>query len=298
MKSNKRIRQLVIGALAATAGAAALATEGGGSIYPNGAEGYLVADMAAPGLHMFEYLSGYRADRLLDNNGNQVPIDFNLNVTAASTRVIWVTDQKLFGGQLAFHVIAPLVNVGVSVNGAGQNKSGLGDTTFGPGLGFHLSDSLHIVAAVDMNAPTGQYNKSDMVNLGRNYWNAEPLVAVTYRQPEGINADLKVMYDINARNHATNYRSGQELHADYDLGWGFSKNLVVGAAGYVYQQVTDDNSDGTTVQNNRGRALAIGPSVKYDNGKGWWVTLKYEKESDVKNRPEGDGWWVKMKIPL
>ena len=298
MKSKKWVCQALVVITAITAGGAACATEGGGSIYPNGAENYLVGDMPGPGVYVLEYLSGYSAGQLRDNNGNQVPIDFNLNVTAAATRLIWITDQTLFGGQFGLHAIVPLVNVGVSVNSTGQTKSGLGDVTFGPGLGYHVSENLHYVFAVDINAPTGEYNKSDMVNLGRHYWNAEPLIGVTYKQPVGINADLKMMYDFNGRNNATDYRSGQELHADYALGWGFSKNLVVGVGGYAYQQVTDDTSGGTTVQTNRGRTMAIGPSMKYDNGNGWFFTLKYEKEFDVKNRPEGGGLNVKMNIPM
>ena len=298
MSIKKWVRKALTVAVAVTACGAACATEGGGSIYPNGSENYLVSDMPPPGVHVLEYLSGYSADQLRDNNGNQVPIDFKLNVTAAATRVIWVTNQTLFGGQLGFHAIVPFVNVGASVNGAGQTKSGLGDSTFGPGLGYHVSENLHFVVAVDINAPTGEYDRHDMVNLGRNYWNAEPLAGVTYKQENGMNADLKVMYDFNARNNATDYRSGQELHADYALGWGFGKSFIAGAGGYIYQQTTNDNVGGSTVPNNRGRTMAIGPSVKYDNGRGWFFTAKYEKEFDVKNRSEGDGWWIKMVIPM
>jgi len=298
MKNNMWIRKALLVAVTATVGSTAFATEGGGSIYPNGAENYLVGAMPPPGVYALEYLSNYSASQLQDNNGNQIPMNFNLNVSAAATRLIWVTNQTVLGGQLAFHAIAPLVNVGVSVNGAGQTKSGLGDMTFGPALGYHVSENLHYIVAVDINAPTGEYNKNDMINLGRNYWNAEPVVAVTYIQPNGINADVKMMYDFNGRNNATDYRSGQEFHADYALGWGCSKSFVAGIGGYVYQQTTNDTSGGMTVQNNLGRALAIGPSVKYDNGKGWFVTVKYEKEFDVRNRPEGGGFNVKMNIPM
>jgi len=149
MKSKMWVRKALMVAVVATTGGAAFATEGGGSTYPNGAENYLVGAMPPPGVYVLEYLSGYSANQLRDNNGNQVPINFNLNVTAASTRLIWVTDQKLFGGQLAFHTIAPLVNVGASVNGAGQTKSGLGDMVFGPGLGYNVSENLHYVVRAD-----------------------------------------------------------------------------------------------------------------------------------------------------
>jgi len=284
--------------VAATTAGTAFATEGGGSIYPNGAENYLVGAVPPPGLYVLEYLSGYNSSQLNDNAGNRIPLDFNLNATAAATRIIWVTDQKILGGQLAFHAIAPLVNLGVSINGAGQTKSGLGDMDFGSALAYHASENLHYLFAVDVSAPTGEYNKNDMANLGRNYWNMEPLFALTYEQPVGINADIKVMYDFNSINKDTNYRSGQEFHADYAIGWGFSKQFVAGIGGYVYQQTTDDTQSGNTILGNRGRALAIGPSVKYNSGKGWFITAKYSKEFDVRNRPEGSGYNIKMNLPF
>ena len=301
MNSKQWMRQAVMMAavtVAATTGSSAFATEGGGSIYPNGAENYMVGAVPPPGLYVLEYLSGYSASQLNDNAGNQIPLNFNLNATAAATRFIWVTDQKILCGQLAFHAIAPLVNLGVSINGTGQTKSGLGDMDFGSALAYHASENLHYLFAVDVSAPTGEYNKNDMANLGRNYWNVEPLFAATYEQPVGINADIKIMYDFNSINKDTNYRSGQELHADYALGWGFSKAFVAGIGGYVYQQTTDDTQAGNTILNNRGRVLAIGPSVKYSNGKNWFVTAKYTKEFDVRNRPEGSGFNVKMNLPF
>lgn len=37
--------------------------------------------------------------------------------------------------------------------------------------------------------------------------------------PDGLNLDLKLVYDFNRRNPSTDYRSGQEAHADYAVGW-------------------------------------------------------------------------------
>ncbi|MDW5416646.1 transporter [Iodobacter sp. CM08] len=278
--------------------ASALATEGGGGMYPNGNENYLVAAMPPPGVYVLEYLIGYQADKLRDNNGNQIPLDFNVKVAAAATRLIWVTDQKILDGQLALHVIAPLLNVDVSVAGKNQSQTGVGDMVFGAGLGYHASDKLHYVFAVDINAPTGRYDKNDLANLGRNYWNIEPLATVSYIQKSGLNADLKVMYDFNGKNKDSDYTSGQELHADYALGWGFGNGLVAGVGGFLYQQITDDKVGGVTLADQRGRAMSIGPTIKYDNGSGFFVTAKIEKEFGVRNRADGTGIKVKFNIPF
>jgi hypothetical protein len=287
-----------IGAVLAASGISAHATENGGGVYPNGNENYLVAAMPPPGFYVLEYLIGYDANKLVDNNGNQLPVDFKVDVAAAATRLIWVSDQKILGGQLAFHVIAPLMNISVSVAGSNQTKTGLGDIVFGPGLGFHASENLHYVFALDMTAPTGAYNKSDLANLGRNYWNMEPVATVSYIQKKGINADLKIMYDFNGRNKDTDYTSGNELHADYALGWAWGNGFVTGVGGFVYQQVSDDKVAGIALVNNRGRAMALGPSIKYENGEGFFLTAKLEKEFAVRNRSEGASLKVKFNIPF
>lgn len=123
-------------------------------------------------------------------------------------------------------------------------------------------------------------------------------MAVSYIQARGWNADLKLMYDYNFRNKDTDYRSGQELHADYALGWGLGNGFVAGVGGYVYRQVSDDKQAGLTVAGNRGRAMAIGPSLRYQNDKGWMITAKYERQFDVRNKASGAAFWIKTIIPL
>lgn len=274
------------------------ATEGGGSSYPMGAENYMTGAMPPPGFYGQIFAESYRADRLLDNRGQRAVDDFHLSADVIAPRLIWVTEQKILDGVLAFHVNVPLVDLRVEVNGQHQNKTGLGDIIFGPALGYHYSEKFHAIYAVDVFAPTGRYDRGDLANIGRNYWAFEPIAAFSYVDPAGVNADIKMMYDFNLRNAATDYRSGQELHADYSLGWGFGNGWVVGVGGYVYRQTTDDRQDGERIEDNKGRAFAIGPSIKYASNSGWFVTAKWQKESEVRNRPEGEAYWVKLTVPL
>jgi hypothetical protein len=67
----------------------------------------------------------------------------------------------------------------------------------------------------------------------------------------------------------------------------------VGLGGYIYKQTTDDTLNGNSVANNRGRAFALGPSVKYDSGKGWFVTAKFQQKFNVVNGVEGQAFWLK-----
>ncbi|MHC6223563.1 SphA family protein [Pseudomonas sp. X10] len=274
------------------------ATEGGASSYAQGAETYMAGAMPPPGLYGQLFFSHYEADTLRGNHGEKLPVDFYIRANSVVPRVIWVTEQQILGGQLGFHVIAPLVDLKVSVNGQSQSKSGLGDILFAPALGYHFGDKLHAVFAIDTIAPTGRYDRDDLANTGRNYWVFQPVIAVDYIDPDGLNFAVKTMYDFNRKNPATDYRSGQELHLDYSVGWGFGNGWVVGVGGYALHQTTDDRQDGETVHDNKGRSFAIGPSIKYQNKNGWFVTAKWQDEQQVRNRADGSAYWFKVSVPF
>ena len=288
----------VLAAGMALAGATASATEGGGSSYPMGAENYLTGAMPPPGFYTLAFINHYRADELKDGAGNTVPVDFRVRATAIAPRFVWVTGHTLFGGQVAHAMIVPLVDLDVSVAGASQRKRGLGDIIVTAlALGYHHSDKLHSVAALDIITPSGSYDRNRPANPGRNYWAIQPVYTASHVDPGGWNWDVKLMYDINFRNKDTDYRSGHEAHADFSLGYAIAPNWVVGVGGYAYRQTTDDELHGVDI-GNRGRALAIGPSVKYDNGKGFFITAKLQRETGVRNRAEGHAFWIKATVPF
>lgn len=277
---------------------ASFATEGQASSYPMGAENFFTGIAPPPGFYSLFYGQHYEADNLRGNDGDKLPVDFKVRSDALVPRLIWVSDMTLLGGSPMLHTMLPLVNVKGIINGDSQRKHGIGDISFGTGLGYHFTPQFHAIFALDVTAPTGSYHKDDLVNVGRNYWMFEPLIALTWTQPRGLNIDAKIMYDFNVKNPDTEYRSGQEFHIDYAAGWEVADGWVVGVGGYVYRQITDDKQNGDRIENNKGRAFAIGPSFKYTGSGGWFMTAKWQQESDVRNRAQGDAWWLRLVVPL
>ena len=64
------------------------------------------------------------------------------------------------------------------------------------------------------------------------------------------------------------------------------------------RQLSNDTNAGASVPDSKGSAFAIGPSLKYDNGKGWFITAKWQREMSVRNRPEGSALWIKTILPF
>lgn len=273
------------------------ATEGGGSSYPMGAENYLVGALPPPGVYPLIYAQHYAANDFNGDTGDSLPIDFRLRAKVVAPRLVWVTDRSLFGGQLVHAALLPLVDLDVSVNGMHDSASGAGDLDLTSLLAYHHSASLHSAVGVDVFVPTGSYRAGNLANIGRNYWSVQAVYAASYINPTGINWDFKLMYDYNFENDATDYQSGQELHVDYALGYGVAPGWVVGLGGYAYKQLSSDRLGGQSI-GNEGQAFAVGPSLKFDNGAGLFMTLKYQKEMAVENRPQGDAFWVKAALPF
>ncbi len=276
----------------------ASATEGGGTaIYPDGIETYFMAAMPPPGFYTLLYGGVLNYDKVIGNGGNALPIPgFRVEAEALAPRFVWVTNQQIFGGQLAWGSTVPLLNVTFQANGHTFQDTGLGDISIGPGLGYHFGEHGHMVLATDFFLPTGQYDKNDPASLGKHYYAIQPILALSYVHPTGFNADIKMMYDFNGRNNATATTSGEAAHADFDAGWGLGNGIAVGAGGHIFEQITPDHGPNSAA--GKSRAIGLGPSARYFNGKNFFIAGTLEKEFAVKNRPEGTQLFFKIGIPF
>ncbi|WP_047530802.1 SphA family protein [Pseudomonas sp. 11/12A] len=301
---------LAFGAGLLLAGSTSLvqATEGGVSSWPMGIEIYGMGVLPPPGTYGQLFVGNYMADTLRDNAGDKVA-DIDLRVTTLVPRFVWVTEQQVFGGNLGFHALLPLNDIRLNIkDGPHERKRGLGDAHLGPVIGFHHSDKFHTAMGVDFVVPTGgEYDKNDLVNLGTNYYTVQAVYAMTYMDPAGFNADMRLMYDYNFENQDTHYQSGRELHADYTLGWGLGNGWVLGIGGHAYKQVSDDQCSAAhcaaaaaveAADGNRGSSFSVGPAVQYASKDGWFLSAKWQDESGVRNRADGQTYWLKFTIPL
>jgi hypothetical protein len=277
----------------------ASATEFGGGAYPNGAECFMAGAIPPPGTYFLNYFVYYTADKFRIKDGSDFK-DFDLKATADVLRLVHVTKQQVFGGYWGVQVFVPFVNVDVTMQPVSvapkmsDNKFGLGDIIVDPFLLSWHSKNWHFATGLDIYIPTGAYDENDLANPGRNYWTFEPVFGFTYISDGGFEVSSKFMYDFNTENDDTKYRSGQEFHFDYLVGYNF-KPWGIGLSGYYYKQVTKDEVDGDEVGGNgfKGQVFAIGPSIKYDY-QNMTFNLKYQKEMSVENKPEGDKFWFKF----
>ncbi len=270
---------------------------GGGQHYPNGAEDFMVGALPPPGTYLVNYMMLVQKNSLRDNSGNSLPADFNASVFVEVPRLIYVSPYSLFGASLAAHVFVPFYSADVTASSTAipplnfdKNDKGIGDIIFSPlVLGWHFGPELHAVFALDMWAPTGNYDKNNPATqiLSKNHWTFEPVLAVSYLK-EGFDLSAKLMYDFNTRNSDTKTDPGQEFHFDWAAGYGLKNGLSGGVVGYNYWQTTDDEVNGLKVADNKSQVGGIGVGIKYWPKMGpFSMTIKQYWEYGAKNIATG-----------
>ena len=293
---------LIVGGLFLAAGAAQ--AKEGGDQYPNGAENWYAGALPPPGTYFINYF-GHYGGKLQDDKGNNARPggqEARVDATFDALRIVHITNTKILGANWGVHAILPVVNQSINISplGGRASKFGIGDITIDPFvLAWHHSPELHSAFGVDINLPTGAYDKNDpRTSIGANYYSFEPLYAVTWLPKGGWEVSAKLMYNTKTRNDDTKYQSGDEFHMDYLVGkhvgeWAF------GISGYYLKQTTDDKQNGVKVANgNRGQVFAFGPSVKYTAKNGSMFIAQWQHETMVENRFQGDKLWFKMVMPL
>jgi len=268
------------------------AMENGNWSYPSGNNAF-PARLAPKGLNILNATSIRHNSELKDNNGDDVPIKYDVRAIVSSTNFLYNTGEKVLGGYLALYSVVPLVDLRIKTPAGNDSISGVGDISVGVSNAY-ISKNWQIIPSLEIIMPTAQYDKNDIASIGYNRFIFEPYVMVNYLGDSGFVVGTKTMLDYSTENHDTDYKSGKELHMDFAVGQKVGP-CTFGVAGYLYKQINDDKIGGHTVDNSKAQAIGIGPSLVYSY-KNIDFTFQYTKDYAVKNKGEGDQLWFKTYI--
>ncbi|GGO87226.1 hypothetical protein GCM10011348_39920 [Marinobacterium nitratireducens] len=211
-----------------TALAALLPLSASAGHYSPGVEALRASVVPGPGLYYKGYAVHYSADE-----HSALPADSKVEVNAIANRLIWVTDHKVLGGDVALETIIPVIRTDLSIAGGAveSDEWGLGDIMLGSVLGWH-GERWDTVAGVGVWTRTGQDDEPADPGLGY----TETMITL------GGN-----LYLNGARDLAFSALSRYSLADDSDIDdeflveWGLSKQLPggleAGLAGYDRWQV-------------------------------------------------------------
>ena len=310
-------RTLLSLALAAAAACAttALAEEGGGGHYaPGGAASFADALPGKPALAVANYFMFYDASASASRTlpfGGLIAADLQTRAYADTVLALYETPLKLLGGNYAVGLALPYVWLDVDGKVTGplgntlqthDTANGFGDLTFYPFMLGWAKGDLKADVRLGIYAPSGDYEKGQLANVGKNYWTFEPMVSVSWFSSKiGLEATAFAGLDFSTKNEATDYQSGDVFHLDATvaehLPLGKHAVIGVGANAFYYQQITGDSGSGAVFGGFEGRTVGVGPVVSLITkvcGKDLVAEVKWLPELDVDKRVKGDMVWVKL----
>lgn len=266
------------------------AMENGNWSYASGTNSF-PARLSPKGLNVLNTTSYRHNSNLKDNSGNDVPIDYDVKAYVSSFNFLYNTGKQFMGGYLALYTVVPLVSVDLETPMGKDSASGVSDISVGISNAY-VSKNWVVVPSLEVMFPTGAYDKDEIASVGYNRYIFEPYVMVNYTSDSGFAVATKTMFDYTTENPDTDYQSGMELHMDYAVGQHLGP-WTIGAAGYLYKQITDDKVNGNTIDDYRAQAVGVGPTVGYSY-KNIDVSLQYTKDYMVRNKGEGEQFWLKV----
>jgi hypothetical protein len=298
-------------ALAALHFGLAAATELGGSSYPVGVElGY--GDMMPPGLYKLAYYSHAQASSLKGESGQDLGwARYRLTADTVSFRLQKVWNTTLLGASAESALVLPFPaidlekRVSSALPDTSGSRFGMTDPLIVPLRLAWKGEGLNQSAGLEIVAPLGAYDVNARVNTGRNYWQVAPAYALTYRPSAEIALGIKLRYGMNTKNKDTNYRSGDELTAEYSAGYKLSPVVNLGVQGYRIRQTSDDELNGQATSATNGRLIGnrcsantVGPFLSYAFSPRFVVVGKYQQDFGVKNRGEFKRFWLQVLFPF
>lgn len=260
---------------------------------------------AGPGWYLQEYFQNYSANRLRDKDGKDIGLPKqNLDYQVAVTQISYLSNIRVGNASLGLNALLPVVtrmrlDDGLN-NAALKAQSGMGDLLIGPFIQFDPvmgPNGPRFVQRVELqvNLPTGEYDRQHDVNPGNNAWSFDPYWAGTYWFTPKWTASIRAHYLYNGKNNdpgvafgnVDDIQAGQALHANFATEYAVTEHLRLGINGYWLKQITDTQVDGHDVSGRREKVWAIGPGAMYSFSPNDHLFANAYFEQDVENRPDG-----------
>ncbi|MCP4119939.1 MAG: transporter [Desulfobacteraceae bacterium] len=233
--------------------------------YGNGVEGIKGATVAPPGFYYRMYNFYYTADEIMDKSGDELAVDFDVNVAVMANRFIWVTDKKFLGADFFMDVVIPVVNTDIEIGALGVNEDsfGLGDINIEPfGLAWHGA-RYDAAAAFSVYLPTGEFDLDDPSSPGKGYTTFMATLGGTLYLDDRRTWSASILgrYEIHTEKDDTDLTPGDDFHLEWGIGKSFAKVWEAGLAGYCQWQVTDDSGSDAVNKSTHDQVFAIGPEA-------------------------------------
>ncbi|MGM4988149.1 SphA family protein [Tardiphaga sp. 841_E9_N1_2] len=300
-----------VAAFAFFAPAATFADEGGVPFWLSGQFGSLVATPSTPGWQAaaIYYHSSVSAGRgAVFPRGGRIEAGLNAKPDLLFLNSTYVFATPLLGGQASIGLTGAFGNMGASISGTvtgplgntvtgSRNESVFGVADLYPMFQIKWNQGVNnFMTYVTGDIPVGTYDVNSIANIGIGHGAIDAGGGYTYFDPKsGYEFSVATGFTYNFRNTDSDYQNGVNWHVDWGASKFLTKQLLVGAVGYYYQQITADTGSGAVLGAFKSRIAGVGPQIGYIIPMGetqGYINLKSYYEFEHQNRPQGWNVWL------
>ena len=266
-----------------------------------------------PGLLYQGYVQVFDTKHVMNEAGAKVPSAVKVNSVLAMNQLIWLTPVKVAGGNLAFTVLMPVVQINSSnLTGLAPtvNPGVLGDIVEGTAiqwsdkkfLGLSFSHRIEL----DVTLPVGSYDNRYDINTSSHLYAFGLYHAFTLFLNDKISISSRNEFNYNSHVIGQEAKPGSFYNGNYSVDYSILKSLKLEAAAYYLTQFNEDSYGGNShyyfdqygIANTKERVLGIGPGLAYFAPNGVLIEAKMFFETQARNRLDGDRPTLRIAIPL
>jgi len=234
--------------------------------YTNGVEGIKAASLPPPGFYWKVYNAFYSANKLTDQNGDELDLGLKVNVYAMVNRFVWISKIKILGADYAADILIPTIYTDFKLEKIGleDNDFGLGDIIIEPFILSWHKPQYDLAGGLSLVIPTGKYDITKPASPGKNFWTGLFTLGGTYYFDKNRtwSASILARYEIHTEKKETAVKPGNDFQFEWGIGKTVAKIWDVGLTGYCHWQVTDDSgADVVWDKSVHDRVFGIGPEV-------------------------------------
>ncbi|MEI7901875.1 MAG: transporter [bacterium] len=251
--------------------------------YPAGVEGIKGASLPPPGMYFRDYNVFYFADTFRDG-----PPDFDISAYVNAPRLIWMTDQEIFGAHYGMDALVILGYMDWTAGGKSDHYSGVGDIQLEPVLLSWQFQQFDLATGYAFWVPTGDYSPTRPDLLSKGFWSHMLTLGGTWYPDKEKTWAMSLLnrYEFCHEQEKTHIDPGQVFTTEWGVSKSLRKGLDAGLIGYYQQQVTEDS--GRTATSELDRKFGVGPEISAFCPKlGMFASLRYAHEFAAVERPEG-----------
>ena len=263
---TRKLQLLIICLLAFVASTSNVLAQETGHYVP-GITGIKGATLPPPGSYYIMHNVFYTASSTYDGDGNEVDMDFDLNVFVNAHRFVHNWENVIFGANYAVNVIVPLQSTNISIGGfIDDKKFGLGDIIVDPMVLSWNRDRYDLSFGIGAVVPTGSYDVEEAASPGKSFWTGLFTLGGTYYfdSHKSLHASILSRYEIHSAKKDFDITPGN----DFTFEWGIGKTIPMdqiwsfGASGYAHWQTTEDKGDDYMYDPTiKDKMFAAGPEV-------------------------------------